>query len=81
MKIWFITLPLLFAAGSAHAEDMMYGPAATEAASAPTKMAMKSRQKAYKHRPGRLPKGDLRHCLDLSNNEEIIACAEGRRRR
>lgn len=80
MKIWFITLSLLFAAGFARADDTMYGPAATEAVSAPAKMESRTRQKAYKHRPGRLPRGDLRHCLDLSSNEEIIACAEGRRR-
>lgn len=81
MKIWFITLSLLFAAGFAQADDMMYGPAATETKSAPAKMETRARQRGYKHRPGRLPQGDLRHCLDLSGNEEIIACAEGRRKR
>lgn len=81
MKTWFITLSLLSAAGFVQADDMMYGPAATEAASAPAKMETRARQKAYKHRAGRLPQGDLRHCLGLSSNEEIIACAEGRRKR
>lgn len=83
MKIWFITLSLLFAAGFAQADDPMYGPAATqaEAQSAPASMETRSRKRAYKHRPGRLPKGDLRHCLELDTNEAIIRCAEGRRSR
>lgn len=83
MKIWFITLSLLFAADFAQADDMMYGPAATqaEAQSTPARMESRSRQKAYKHRHGRLPKGDLRHCLGLDTNEAIIRCAEGRRSR
>lgn len=78
MRIWLITLSLLSVAGFARADDMIYSPAATETVSTPAKTETRARQKAYKHRHRRLPQGDLRHCLDLSGNEEIIRCAEGR---
>jgi hypothetical protein len=68
MKIWFITLPLLCAAGFAMAEGAETDAAAnqTATATAPDQMV----------KPKHPPRGDLRHCLDLKTNEAIIRCSE-----
>jgi hypothetical protein len=81
MKTWFITLPLLCAAGFAHADGMPGSPAADEAQAASAQMEAQAKPKLHKHKLKRLPHGDMRHCLELSSNAEIIACAEKRRRR
>lgn len=71
MKTWLIPLTLLCTGGLAHADVMPDATPATEAA-APAK----AKAKPAKHKPARLPHGDLRHCLDLSSNAAIIRCAE-----
>jgi hypothetical protein len=75
MKTWFITLSLLGAAGFAHADGMPSEPAA-EAESAVAQMQAQTGRKASSRKPARLPRGDLRHCLELGSNEAIIRCAE-----
>lgn len=83
MKTWLITLSLLCAAGIATAEDKMPAPAAqseatmAKEAAAPAEPAKPMRQ----HRTKRLPRGDLRHCLDLKDNEAIIRCSETGRKK
>lgn len=37
-----------------------------------------SHKKQVNHQTRSLPSGDMRHCLDLKTNEEIIACSEKR---
>lgn len=81
MKTWFITLPLLCAVGFAYADSMSGSPVAGEAQIAPVQMKAQAKPKVHKHRMKRLPHGDLRYCLDLSSNTEIIRCAEKTRRR
>ena len=77
MKAWFITLPLLCAVGVAMADSMEKEGAAgqIESAAAPAHYRMAN------HRTKRLPTGDMRHCLDLKTNAEIIRCSETRRKR
>jgi hypothetical protein len=79
MKAWLVTLPLLCAAGFAMAADTVASPAvgATDSAM----MEAPAPKKVYRHKVKRLPRGDLRHCLELKTNEEIIACTEKRRKR
>lgn len=79
-RTWFTTLTLLCAAAFVQADGMPSTPADTgaETASADMKAPAKS---AYKAKAKRLPRGDLRHCLEMSTNEEIIRCAETRRKR
>lgn len=71
MKTWPVTLALIGAAAIAHADGMPEA-AAAEAAAARAQTA----KKVPKHPFRPLPRGDLRHCLDLGSNEEIIRCAE-----
>lgn len=75
MKTWFIILPLLCAAGFAQADGMPSETAAPEAQAAPAKMQV-PKHRAHKYKARRLPHGDLRYCLDLGSNAEIIRCAE-----
>jgi len=81
MKTWFITLTLMCAAGFAHADGMPSAPAAGEAQAAPAQTEAQAKPKVHKRKMKRLPHGDLRYCLDLSASEEIIRCAETRRKR
>ncbi len=93
MKTWFITLPFLCVTGIAMAQGVgqeeaadppaVSGtPAASEAAQdqaeAPKKAKASSRGRMAKHKPKSLPKGDMRHCLDLKTRAEIIRCSETR---
>lgn len=75
MKTWLITLSLLGAAGIAAAADEMPTPrpeaAMTKEAGAPAESA-----KITPHGAKRLPRGDLRKCLELKDNKDIIRCAE-----
>jgi hypothetical protein len=73
MKSWLIALPLLFAFSLAQAEEK---PQQKEQPKTDTPPAKVSHAKKYKHSPRHLPKGDLRYCLDLKDNEAIIRCAE-----
>lgn len=83
MKTWWIALPLLLVAGWALADGMEPMPAMDEAAEVPAEPAPGSRKKAKtrRHKAIRLPSGDLRHCLDLTDNAAIIRCAETQPRR
>lgn len=82
MKTWLITLPFLCAVGIAHAEDKMPAPAAQpEAPMAKEATAPVEPAKTMPHRTKRLPRGDLRKCLDLKDNEAIIRCAETGRKK
>ena len=82
MKTWLITLPLVFAVGVALADDSAMAPPSPqpEAATAPeTSKPVRSARRTW-HKPKRLPRGDLRHCLELKGREAIIRCAESRRK-
>jgi hypothetical protein len=81
MKIGLIALPLLCALGVAMA-DGVEREAATgqmETAAAATDKTQ-ARGRMVRHKAKRLPKGDLRQCLDLQTNEAIIRCSETRRK-
>jgi hypothetical protein len=80
-RIGFIALPLLFAVGVAMADDMGKDGAAAqpEAAAASASEAAPSRMAGHVAR--RLPRGDIRHCLDMESNAAIIRCSETRRRK
>lgn len=80
-RTWYITLGLLCAAGFAYADGMPSYPADADAESAATQQMKEGRSTAQKSKAKRLPQGDMRHCLELSTNEEIIRCAETRRKR
>jgi hypothetical protein len=73
MKRWLIALPLLFAVSLAKADDK---PPQKEPPKADAPPAKVSHPEKRKHGPRHLPKGDLRYCLDLKNNEAIIRCSE-----
>lgn len=75
-KIGFIVLPLLCAAGLAMADGMENAGSAaqTETAAAPAKAPAHHRM--VRHGVKRLPRGDIRHCLDLKTNAAIIRCSE-----
>lgn len=73
MKNWLIALPLLFAFGLAKADDP---PKPSEPANTVTTPAKAMPAKSSKHKVRRLPRGDLRYCLELKDNEAIIRCAE-----
>jgi hypothetical protein len=72
-------LPALVAASIALADEVPSGPVPAESASAV--LAPQAKQRVHTRRAKRLPHGDLRYCLDLKSNEEIIRCAETPRRR
>lgn len=80
MKIRLFTLTLLCAAGLAHADGVPGAPAAG-AAPASAEMPAPARHKVPTRTLKRLPRGDLRHCLELESNEAVIRCAEKPRRR
>jgi hypothetical protein len=76
MKIGLIALPFLCLAGMASADGMESAGATAgqmEKAAAPARPQVRARMG---HRAKRLPHGDLRYCLDLKTQEEIIRCAE-----
>ena len=77
MKTWLITLPLLCAVNIAMADDMAPEPSNAQPEAAMAKDTAKP-AKPMRHttRVKRLPRGDLRHCLELTDDEAIIRCAE-----
>jgi hypothetical protein len=81
MKTWMITLPFLLAAGLATATEpaAQSGAAVAVEQAVPAKPVKMKRHKVQRHKIRHLPRGDLRHCLELKDNPAIIACAEGRR--
>lgn len=77
MKTWFIALSFLCAVGIVHAEDKNAAPAAKPEAAMTTEAAKPvEAAPPMRHRTKRLPRGDLRKCLDLKDNKDIIRCAE-----
>lgn len=79
-RIWIITLTLLCTSGFVQADGMPSSTGDTGAASVSDEMQAPAK-KTYKARVKRLPRGDLRHCLELGSNEDIIRCAETRRKK
>jgi hypothetical protein len=81
MKTWLISLPLLCAVNVAMAQDVEREKAAApaEAVAAPEKAQAGDRTVVpkTKQRQG----GDLRHCLALKTNKEIIRCTEKKPRK
>lgn len=73
MKSWLIVLPLLFAFSLAKADEKPQQKEPLKTDAPPAKV---SHEKMHKHGPKHLPKGDLRYCLDLKDNEAVIRCAE-----
>ena len=80
MKTWLITLPLVCAVGVVMADDAAMAPSSTQAEAAMTRDAAEPARGKW-HKPKRLPRGDLRHCLELEDNMAIIRCAEGWRKK
>jgi hypothetical protein len=84
MKIWPITLSLLCTAGIALADDKAQAPAAAQPEAATTVAEKAAPAKPKRHRTAkkvkRLPRGDLRECLELKDNKAIIACSEQRKK-
>jgi hypothetical protein len=80
MKTCLITLPLLFAVNVALADDMSPEPAKAQGNAA---MVQEKAQATptTRHRARHLPRGDLRKCLDLKDNDAIIRCAETGRKK
>lgn len=76
MKTRLLTLTLLCAAGLAQADGMPDARPADEAKPASAQMQAQAKPAASRQKIMRLPRGDLRHCLELGSNEEIIRCAE-----
>jgi hypothetical protein len=85
MKLAFIALPLLFAAGVAAgltmADDVDRKPTAAYTEAGSQAKAQTQVRKTPRHKVKRLPKGDLRYCLDLRSNAAVIRCAETGRKR
>lgn len=84
MKTWLITLSLLCVVIPAMADDIPPEPANAQPEAAMAREVAKDTAqpaKAMHHRTRRLPRGDLRHCLDLKDNAAIIACSEKRQKR
>lgn len=80
MKIWLMTLPFLCGVGVAMADDIEgEGPAAQQQAESAA-AAAPAHPRMARHAAGRLPHGDIRHCLDMKTNAAIIRCAESRRK-
>jgi hypothetical protein len=80
MKTWLIALPLVCLFSAAVADEVQKDQAGTQArarASAPK--ARYGMHKAMTNR--RLPRGDLRDCLEQKTNEAIIRCSETGRKR
>lgn len=81
MKYWTIILSLFCFAGLALAQDTAPAAAQPEAAPVAEKAApAKPRHHRHARKAKRLPRGDLRHCLDLKDNKAVIACAEARKK-
>jgi hypothetical protein len=68
-------------AGIALADDKAQAPAAQPEAAAVTEKAAPAKPKHHRAagKAKRLPRGDLRRCLELKDNMAIIQCAENRR--
>lgn len=75
MKTRFLPLALLCAAALAHADGMPGKPPAAQAESPAVQQKPAPPARTAKRKP-RLPRGDLRHCLELGSSPEIIRCAE-----
>jgi hypothetical protein len=80
MKTWFIALTLLCAVGVAMANEVETEPAADQMATVAAPGKAQVHDRIYKHKSKGLPRGDLRHCLDLKTSKEIIRCSETRRK-
>jgi hypothetical protein len=82
MKTWLIPLSLLCAAGIAMAEDKAQAPAVPQPqAAAIAQKPAPAKHKRHKPKSTRLPRGDLRQCLEEKGNMAIIACSEQRQKR
>lgn len=53
----------------------------SRAAEAKAPAAAKTKRRAVRHGSRSLPKGDVRHCLDLKTRTEVIRCSETRKRK
>ncbi len=79
MNIRMIALPLLCATQVALADEPARPAADARAVAAPSTDAMPLVSNQRKGGMRRLPRGDLRHCLELADDKAVIRCAEGRR--
>ncbi len=76
MKVWLMMLPLVCAASVSMADGIE-----KDAAGQATAAAEKAPASASRQRGRSLPHGDMRHCLDLKSNKDIIRCSESRRKK
>jgi hypothetical protein len=80
-KIGIMALPLLCAAGFAMADGMETEGTAAQMEPAAVSAKAPAHYRMARHGVMRLPRGDIRQCLDLKTNAEIIRCSETRRRK
>lgn len=80
-KIGFIALPLLFVVGFAMADRIEKEGTADQMQSATAPANAPAHFRMARHGMKRLPSGDMRHCLGMKTNAEIIRCSETRRKR
>lgn len=67
--------PVERAAPAAKPDD---APTMRESRAAKAPAAAKAKRRAVRHGARSLPKGDVRHCLDLKTRTEVIRCSETR---
>jgi hypothetical protein len=73
MKPWLIAVPFLFATSLATAAEQPQQDVQPDTAMTTAKVSYVNK---HKHSVRHLPRGDLRYCLELKDNEAIIRCAE-----
>ena len=86
MKTWIYALPLLCVVNLAPAADMGSARDADQRQSAAASAKPAGHHRMHKRtirkfRSVKLPRGDLRYCLDRKTNKAIIRCSEKRRKR
>ena len=81
MKIGFMMLPLLCAASVAMADGMDNAGAEGKVDATAASTRPPAHDRMVNRAPKRLPSDDIRHCLDLKSNAEIIRCSEMRRKK
>lgn len=79
MNIRMIAVPLLCATQVALADEPARPPTDTRGAVTPPAASVPAAPGQRQAGMRRLPRGDLRHCLELDDDKAVIRCAEGRR--
>jgi hypothetical protein len=75
-KIGIIALPLLCAVGFAMADGMEKAEATAQTETAAVPAGATAHHRMARREVKRLPRGDLRQCLELKTDAAIIRCSE-----